>query len=312
MKSFVKEFLTFNKRERNGLFILSFIILILLCFNFWLSYTENNHPQPDFSDFEKSIKEFYNSSSKNLSVLADDSVNLSDSLNNFITPKLFVFNPNTLSDNEFKKLGLNTKQIKNIRKYLENVGLFRYKEDFGKLYTVGDSLFAVLQPYIDLPDKESHYASQKISYNKQEYPKQEKQKVQKPLLELNNADSLQLIDIKGIGPAFASRIIKYRNRLGGFQRVEQLMEVYGMKEEQYDLIKTQVKVNPIVIIKININTCTAEELKNHPYVNNWNIANALVNYRKKHGLFKSVEEIKKCDLVNEELYLKLAPYLTLD
>lgn len=311
--NFVKEFLTFNKRERNGLFILSFLILVLICFNFWPIYLENNHPQPDFSNFEKSIKEFYNTSSENTPVLAAHSASLRDSLNNFIIPELFVFNPNTASDIEFQKLGLSSKQIKNIRNYLEKAGSFRFKEDFGKLYTIGDSLFEILQPYIDLPDKESYYASQKASsFNNQELSKQEIQKNHKTLLELNNADSLQLIAIKGIGPTFASRIIKYRNRLGGFQSVEQLMEIYGMKEEQYDLIKSQVKVNPTVIIKININTCTAQELKNHPYINNWNLANALVNYRKKHGLFKSVEEIKKCDLVNDELYLKIAPYLTLD
>lgn len=310
--SFVKEFLTFNKRERNGLFILSFIIVLLLGYNYWLSYAEQNLTQPDFTEFENSIKEFYSSNPANNSLSNSDSIPTIDSTDASINVELFVFNPNSATDEEFKRLGLTEKQIKNIRNYLEKAGSFRFKEDFGKLYAIGDSLFAILNPYIDLPDKETFYASNKTSKEKQEQVKFEKPKTQKPLLELNGADSLQLIEIKGIGPAFASRIIKYRNRLGGFQKVEQLMEVYGMKEEQFDLIKTQVKVNPSVIIKININSCTPEELKNHPYVNNWNIANALINYRKKHGLFKSIEEIKKCDLVNEELYLKLAPYLTLD
>lgn len=310
--SFVKEFLTFNKRERNGLFILSFIIVALLCYNLWLGYAENDAPQTDFSSFENSIKEFYKSKPENNFSANNDSAFLNDSTEARLNVQLFMFNPNNASDEDFKKMGLNEKQIKNIRNYLEKAVSFRFKEDFGKLYAIGDSLFAILNPYIDLPDKESYYASLKTPNEKQEQSKFEKPKVQKILLELNSADSLQLLEIKGIGPAFASRIIKYRNRLGGFQRVEQLMEVYGMKEEQYDLIKTQVKVDSSVIIKININSCIAEELKNHPYVNNWNIANALVNYRKKHGLFKTIDEIKKCDLVNDELYLKLAPYLTLD
>ncbi len=310
--SFIKEFLTFNKRERNGLFILSFIIVLLLGYNYWLSYSERNIPQPDFSEFENSIKEFYLSNPENNSLSNSDSIPIIDSIDASKNVELFVFNPNSATDEEFIRLGLNKKQIKNIRNYLEKAGSFRFKEDFGKLYAIGDSLFAILNPYIDLPNKETYYTSHKNTKEKKEQERFDKPKNQKPLLELNSADSLQLLEIKGIGPAFASRIIKYRNRLGGFQKVEQLMEVYGMKEEQFDLIKTQVKVNPSVIIKININSCTPEELKNHPYINNWNIANALVNYRKKHGLFKSIEEIKKCDLVNEELYLKLAPYLTLD
>ncbi|MFN7014568.1 MAG: helix-hairpin-helix domain-containing protein, partial [Bacteroidia bacterium] len=268
--------------------------------------------QPDFSEFENSIKEFYSSNPENNLLSKIDSVPTIDSTDASINVELFVFNPNSSTDEEFRRLGLTEKQIKNIRNYLEKAGSFRFKEDFGKLYAIGDSLFAILNPYIDLPDKETYYASNKIPKEKQEQAKFEKPKTQKTLLELNGADSLQLIEIKGIGPAFASRIIKYRNRLGGYQHIEQLKEIYGMKEELYELIKTQVKVNPSVIIKININSCTPEEFKNHPYVNNWNIANALINYRKKHGLFKSIEEIKKCDLVNEELYLKLAPYLTLD
>jgi competence ComEA-like helix-hairpin-helix protein len=310
--NFIKEYLSFNKRERNGLFILSFIIVSLLAYNYWLNYKEANASQVDFSNFENSIKEFYESNSIENLVLNSDSLLNTDTSKTEIQTQLFSFNPNIATDEEFKQLGLSDKQIKNIRNYLQKAGSFRFKEDFGKLYSIGDSLFEILNPYIDLPDKESYYAALKNSSAKYENNKYEKQQASKLLVELNSADSLQLLEIKGIGPAFASRIIKYRNRLGGFQRVEQLLEVYGMKEEQYNLIKSQVKVDPSVIIKIHINTCTAEELKNHPYINNWNIANALVNYRKKHGNFKALEDIKKCDLVNDELYLKLAPYLTLN
>lgn len=310
--NFIKEYLSFNKRERNGLFILSFIIVSLLAYNYWLNYKEANASQVDFSNFENSIKEFYESNSIENLVSNSDSLLNTDTSKTEIQTQLFSFNPNIATDEEFKQLGLSDKQIKNIRNYLQKAGSFRFKEDFGKLYSIGDSLFEILNPYIDLPDKESYYAALKNSSAKYENNKYEKQQASKLLVELNSADSLQLLEIKGIGPAFASRIIKYRNRLGGFQRVEQLLEVYGMKEEQYNLIKSQVKVDPSVIIKIHINTCTAEELKNHPYINNWNIANALVNYRKKHGNFKALEDIKKCDLVNDELYLKLAPYLTLN
>lgn len=309
--SFVKDFFTFNKREQNGIFILSFIIILLLAYNFWLSHTQKNPPQPDFSEFENAIKEFYQT--KHNFTSNNDTLVLSDTASTLFTTELFTFNPNTASDEDFKRLGLSEKQIKNIRNYLTKYGTFRFKNDFGKLYTISDSLFEILNPYIELPLKETYYASNKTYKEKQEQAKIDKAKPQqKPLLELNSADSMQLIEIKGIGPTFASRIIKYRTRLGGFERIEQLLEVYGMKEEQFELIKTQVKVNPSSIKKININTCSAAELKNHPYINNANTANALINFRKKHGLFKNLDEIKKCDLVNDELYLKLAPYITLD
>ena len=97
---------------------------------------------------------------------------------------------------------------------------------------------------------------------------------------------------------------------GGFFNKEQLMEVWKFDQEKYDGVQQFVEVNPASIKKININTCTAQELK-HPYIK-WNIANAIVNYRTIHGKFKTIEDIKKTDLVDEETLRKIAPYLTLE
>ena len=130
------------------------------------------------------------------------------------------------------------------------------------------------------------------------------------LIELNVADSTQLTTLKGIGPFFAKTIIKYRNSIGGFVNKQQLMEVWKFDQEKFDEIEKFITVDASKIKKVNINTCEAADLKS-TYIK-WNVANAIVNYRKNHGKYSSLEDIKKTDLVDDETYRKIVSYLTLD
>jgi DNA uptake protein ComE-like DNA-binding protein len=130
------------------------------------------------------------------------------------------------------------------------------------------------------------------------------------VIDINTADSLALLDVKGIGPAFAGRIVKYRNLLGGFVKKEQLMEVYGLDKEKYDGIKNQVKVSA-PHTTINLNNANYKQLSKHPYIKS-NLTKAIFALKKKLGTFKTVDDIKQIDLVTDELYNKLAPYLTVE
>lgn len=131
--------------------------------------------------------------------------------------------------------------------------------------------------------------------------------VPRTLLELNTADSFQLDQLRGIGPAFAKRIIKYRQRLGGYYQVSQLLEVFGMDQERFELLRSQVRLDTNRIRKLNINNLPKDSLKVHPYIR-WNLANLIVTYREKHGKYNAVEDLKKLDLLNDSIYAKLAPY----
>ena len=160
-------------------------------------------------------------------------------------------------------------------------------------------LYASLEPYIQIPSDSSE--TKKATYSKFE----------KLLFELNSADTSELIKIYGIGSYTSMQIVKYRNLLGGYVSVKQLKEVPGIHEEAFNLILDKFTLDSSKVTKLNINTATVEEMKKHPYIK-YNLANLIVNYRKQHGNYKSVEEIKKLDLVNDELFAKLAPYLTIE
>ena len=128
------------------------------------------------------------------------------------------------------------------------------------------------------------------------------------MVNINSADTTEFKSLKGIGSYYSSKIVKYRKELGGFTSVEQLKEVYGVLPEVIDQNIKRLVLDSVSIEKININTCETVDLKKHPYIS-WNIANSIVQIRKSREPYKIVEEIKKSDLVNDEIYRKIAPYL---
>ena len=127
--------------------------------------------------------------------------------------------------------------------------------------------------------------------------------------DINKADAIKLSSIKGIGKVFSERIINYRNLLGGFVCTSQFEEIYGLKEEICSKLIVNVFVDSQSIKKINLNEVSLDSLKQHPYFN-WSLSNAIVNYRYHHGEFKSKLNIKKIHLVNDEIYRKIAPYIS--
>lgn len=128
-------------------------------------------------------------------------------------------------------------------------------------------------------------------------------------IDINGSSAKSLTKIRGIGPVLSARIINYRNNLGGFISLNQLDEVYGLEIELLNDLKNKTSIGDSVAIrKLNINQLNTDSLKTHPYIN-WNLANAIVQYRNQHGDYESIEKIKSIHLVNEEIYLKIAPYL---
>lgn len=131
---------------------------------------------------------------------------------------------------------------------------------------------------------------------------------EKLTIDLNNADTTELKKLYGIGSGYAKRIVKYREALGGFVDLDQLGEVYGLKQETIDKILPNVYLGNRMIQKIDINTATVEELKVHPYIE-WKVANSIVQIRNNYGKFASIDGILKSVLIDEELFQKIKPYI---
>ncbi len=309
MKKIIRDFLTFNKRERNGVFVLVSIITVLVLYlNVSGGFVKQE--QADFSDFEEKVKQLNSLKSKAVSASHKNAKTVVVANEGVGIPERFKFDPNTLSVEDWKRLGLKDKLIQTIQHFLSKGGRFHKKDDLKKVYGMKQELYSSLENYI-LIEKVSTVNEQMPSPPVFKEGKVEKDlSASKKLIDLNTADSLMLTTIKGIGTFYAKNIIKHRNALGGFVSKEQLMEIWKLDAEKYAVIQPYVFVDLSKVKKVNINTCEAKELKS-PYIN-WNMANAIVNYRKHHGKYKSLEEIKLTDLVDEETYRKIVPYLILE
>lgn len=127
-------------------------------------------------------------------------------------------------------------------------------------------------------------------------------------IELNAADSAQLTTVRGIGASFAIRIIRYRNRIGGFCKKEQLKEVYELDSAKYAEIKDQLTVNPSAVIKVNINTISFASLRQSPYLS-YKQASAIIEYRNQHGSYNSIDDVGNVAIITPNVLHKIEPYI---
>lgn len=298
----LKDYFTFNRRERNGLIILISIIGLLLIFPFVYPYFVKEE-KTDFTAFKKDIETFEKSLESNGEYTAESDkkeIDFSNTDHSVAESKLnpFPFDPNNLPEEQWLALGLSEKQIKSIKNYEKKGGKFYKKEDFKKMYCITPTEYAILEPYIEIKETSK-------SYTKPEFTKSEKNT---KIVEINSADTTEFKTLKGIGKYFALKIISYRKSIGGFYKKEQLLEVKGMDTARYELIKDYLSVNLAYVKKFNVNTASFDELKAHPYIG-YNIALSLTNYRKEHGNFNTLPDIKKSALITEKVYARISPYL---
>jgi DNA uptake protein ComE-like DNA-binding protein len=214
-------------------------------------------------------------------------------------PEPFLFDPNQVAELDWKKLGLKEYQYQNMLNYIEAGGGFKVKSDLMKLYSISDLDYEKLADYIQLPEKDTLKKTQAVEYIKEEV-----------LVEINSADSAELTMLRGIGPSYAKRIIKYRTLLGGFYRKDQLLEVFGMDSTRYNGFIDNVEINPGLVQKFDLNEVEFKVLLKHPYVEYY-IVKSIFDYKDEHGRFNSVEELRNIPLIYEELYEKLKHYLTI-
>lgn len=129
-------------------------------------------------------------------------------------------------------------------------------------------------------------------------------------IDINRADSADLLPLPGIGPVFAGRIIKYRNLLGGFVSIDQLGEVYGIPDETIQKIRDQVQIDSSAVYKIRIDSATFRELIRHPYLE-YEHVKALVEYRDFKGDIESIRELQDNYILPDSVLQRVKPYLGL-
>ncbi|WP_417601795.1 ComEA family DNA-binding protein [Owenweeksia hongkongensis] len=201
------------------------------------------------------------------------------------------FEINSVSQAELESYNIKEWQAKRIITFREKVHPFKTKEELFKVYGFDSAFVIELLPFVVIDEVE-----------------EESTPTEMVIVEINSADSLKLLSLKGIGPAFSKRILEYRNKLGGFYAKEQLLEVYGMDAERFEKVAPYVNVDESLIKRLDINKATFKELVNHPYLNYEQVKN-IVNFREKVRPFKTNEELKHIELIDDAIFSKIANYL---
>lgn len=208
-----------------------------------------------------------------------------------IAIQMQVFDPNTVDSMTLLHLGFKPWQAKNMLKYRAKGGKYRKKEDLKKLYGMTDSMYLALTPYIYIKDSIVVDSARIDSVHMDSLPKWKSTK-KDTILNLRTVDTTELKLIRGIGSYRAKMIVRYREQLGGYARVEQIMEARGMDKVIADSILPHFYIDSVVVNKIPINHIRPEVLQRHPYLN-FEQAKAIYEYRRKHIRIKSAEELKE-------------------
>ena len=211
----------------------------------------------------------------------------------------FPFNPNTMTEDGWKQIGLTDRQIRSIMNYQAKGGKFYTKSDFGKLYNISEEEFAQLEPFIVLPEvsrtQRTKSSTQSGVSTGSTTDKTEKKAI--PIVDLNTADSALLVELPQIGGYTAVRIIAFRAKLGGFVEKEQLLDVKGMDVERFNKIEPYIVIGEVELLKTDVNRADFKTLVNHPYLG-YEQVKRIFNQREKRGMIKNWAQLEA--LLKEE------------
>lgn len=334
-QSLVRDYFGFSYKEARGFVVLIFLTLLCLLIPFLYRFVANDKPvDTSAADQRKldSLVALMQAEEAKQPKFADRYANDRDktTAERFSEPKLFNFDPNTVSVAGWQQLGLPKWLAERIDKYRSKGGQFRKKEDLLRIYDFPPDLYDQLEPYITLNEAvgSNRFAgngfdrtSSADEFNKSaERGSAEPQRRTGPAFadrpakpdlqpfDINTADTAQLIALKGIGSTLAGRIVKFRDALGGFVTPEQFGEIYGLDSlalgelQKFGQIRTAAR-------KIPVNTASAEELDRHPFLSRRQ-AQIIVSYREQHGAYTSAESLKPIRILDAKTIEKIAPYLS--
>lgn len=286
----IKDYFSFTRGEKRGTLVLLLIIIVLIIVNFYIDILKKN-TQTDFSEFESAINTFEKETHNNQK--------------REITTEFFQFNPNTISDEEWIRLGFKDWQIKTINNYKAKGGNWKTKNDVSKIYGLDTAHFKLLYPFILLPEN-SDKKTKSFNDTKKliiEYFKFDPNKISKEEWKKLGFKDWQI-----------KTIFNYKAKGGSWKSKTDVQKIYGLSETDYS------KLEPYILlpekaekkkytaskkdysIKVDINTADSKELTNLKGIYSEKYATIIIKHRDKIGGFKSKEQLKDVWNMSVETY----------
>ena len=291
----MKSHFQFSNKQRNGIFLLLLLIILIQLVYALVDFSKDNNPVN-----QNGLDEFRNEL---------DSLRLVEIENN--KPKIYPFNPNYITDYKGYSLGMSNEEIDRLHKFRERNQWVNSSREFQQITKVSDSLLDIISPNFKFPEWVTNPRPKSNNYNNS-YSNSKSPKTYAQKSDLNKATSAQLQKVYGVGEKLSERIIKYRNKYsGGFIADMQLTDIWGLTPEVIERIKQDFTVKtPRIIKTYNLNIATRDELVTIQYIG-YEVANNIIEERALRDGFKTLEEllkvedfpIKKIEII--KLYLHL-------
>ena len=274
----IKSHFTFSNQQRNGIFLLLLLIIIIQLFiHFGSEYvfktkvvsTQNNKELLAFINQIDSLKQVEVENRK---------------------PKIYPFNPNFITDYKGYTLGMSQDEINRLLEFRKQDNWINSTTQFQKVTKVSDSLLNQISPYFKFPDWITNPKPKKYSQN---FSAKAKEKTSEQKIDINIATASQLQKVYGVGEALSARIIKYRTKINGFYDLVELTEVYGLSPEVIGNIKQHFNIKtPRLVNKISLNKATRDQLVTIKYID-YEVAYSIIEQRTLRDGFSSLEDLKK-------------------
>jgi competence protein ComEA len=307
----VREYLSFTRKERLGIVSLVFIMIALLIIPELFKKNSLRINKEELRKYEQAI------ASLNQKKFSDSAFAIETSPQKF-SRKFAAFDPNELDNAGWKSFGLNDRVIETINHYRKKGGIFKHPEDLRKIYGLDEAKIQIMMPYVRIRNKNEEAILKKKNYKHENlqfahnHDEQEKKKnIAFAVLDVNSADSIDFLNLNGIGPKLAGRIVHFRQKLGGFYSLDQIGETFGLTDSVFRSIKPFLMIADHArdsLKKIDINHCQFAELSQHPYIR-YSVAKILIEFRNQHGPFMNLQELGRLHTINREMLEKIIPYL---
>lgn len=288
MRKWVRAYIELNRAERWGFVALSVLLLILISvratLSLWVRADVDRESEAALAEAWAQFRLSAASASENDQRAAE---------------ALFYFDPNTLDSTGFRRLGLPEQTTRMLLNWRSKGKKFYRKEDLKPLRNLTEAEYLRLAPFIQIKSTSVGATDNLSDYDPN-----------KPL-DLNTADSAALVRLRGIGPVLANKITARRKALGGFVEHTQLLEIYPFKDTIMVALRQRLIIRTEGVKRMNLNTVDIDALSAHPYIGK-PLAERIIHLREESGSFKNITELTRVPLMNDEIYRKIVPYLTID
>ncbi|SHJ52319.1 ComEA family DNA-binding protein [Pseudozobellia thermophila] len=284
--------LKFNKQERSGIFFLLLAIVLLQLAA--VAYTwVGAGGEPGSFALDRQTQEHIDALKKKAG--PGD------------TFKVYPFNPNYITDYKGYVLGMSVAEIDRLHEHRAKGHFINSVAEFQKVTQVSDSLLDLISPYFEFPE----WLAGKDKKAKGEGGFLRSEKTPVVVRDINKATAEELMEIRGIGERLSARIVKFRDRLGGFLVDGQVYDVYGLDVEVANRVLDRFKVlEPPRVDKININEASVEEIAGLVYIR-WQVAERIVAYRENTGPITAMDELRNIEGFPSDKIDRIALYLSL-